>query len=222
MRAVARARPLFFFFLKKKMERERPAAFARRLGIHKSSVTRAIAAGRLILGEDGLLDVDDNLQRWASTRSGTRPDVAARHEAKRQASGRAEPVAPVIAAAKPSVDSEPFSGETGTRPYWEARRLTAQNNLVKLGMALRAHRCYPREDIRREALTIGATLRASLERLVDQTAPRLAIMSEPSARLALLREETARLRAILNAEFPRALRRLRTRADKIGSSEAGA
>ena len=212
------------------MERERPAAFARRLGIHKSSVTRAIAAGRLILGDDGRLDIAENLERWESTRSGTRPDVAARHQANRIAAGIVTP-APAPETASRAQDDAPEAAivppadpaETAeTLQDHQTRKITAENNLVKLGMALRAHRCYPLEDLRREALIIGATLRASLERLVDQTAPRLALMTAPQDRLALLQEETARLRSILNAEFPRALRRLRTLADKIGGSESRA
>lgn len=213
------------------MERERPSAFARRLGIHKSSVTRAIAAGRLILGDDGLLDIADNLQRWHSTRSGARPDVAERHQKQREATGKVTPAqtpeifhsAPAVSPAEDSQTRHEENGSDATEPgsqnYYTARRLTAQNNLVKLGMALRAYRRYPLEDLRREALTIGATLRASLERLVDQTAPRLALMTAPQDRLALLQEETTKLRALLNAEFPRALRRLRTRSDKLGRSE---
>lgn len=212
------------------MERERPAAFARLLGVHKSTVTRAIAAGRLLLGDDGKLDVADNLRRWVSTRSGTRPDVAARHQAQRIAAGivthaPTPEIASVAQETTVSATIEPTADPAEaaeTLQDYQTRKITAENNLVKLGMALRSHRCYPLEDIRREALTIGATLRASLERLVDQSAPRLAIMTESRARLALLQEKTARLRAIINAEFPRALRRLRTRADKIGSNETRA
>lgn len=210
------------------MERERPSSFARLLGVHKSTVTRAIASGRLIIGDDGRLDVAENLKRWESTRSGTRPDVAARHQAHRIAAGIVTPApAPEIASATqetPAVASIQQTADQAeseeTLQDYQTRKITAENNLVKLGMALRAHRCYPLDDIRREALTIGATLRASLERLVDQTAPRLAIMTTPQERLALLQQEVARLRAITNAEFPRALRRLRTRSDKLGGSEA--
>ena len=79
---------------------ETPAAFARRLGVHKSTVCRAIKAGRLIVSS-GMLDVADSLQRWEKTKPGTRPDVLARHAAKRSAGIPTQPGAqnaPQIAA----------------------------------------------------------------------------------------------------------------------------
>ena len=42
---------------------ESQAAFARRLGLSKSTVCEAIAIGRLVL-TDGKIDVADNLKRW--------------------------------------------------------------------------------------------------------------------------------------------------------------
>jgi hypothetical protein len=61
---------------------ETPSEFARRLGVNKSTVCRAIQEGRL-LASGGKLDVADNLRRWEATKPGTRADVAARHAAKR-------------------------------------------------------------------------------------------------------------------------------------------
>ena len=73
--------------------RETPAAFARRLGVHKSTISRAIAAGRLHL-DGGFLDVDASLRLWQATKPGLRPDVLARHAAKRgQAIPEAHPAA---------------------------------------------------------------------------------------------------------------------------------
>jgi len=89
---------------------ETPAAFARRLGVHKSTVCRAIKSGRLIVSS-GMLDVADSLQRWENTKPGTRPDVLARHAAKRSAGIPAQPgadQAPQIAAQRAAqTDSEP-------------------------------------------------------------------------------------------------------------------
>ncbi len=61
---------------------ETPAAFARRLGVHKSTISRAISAGRLVL-DGGFLDVEVSLRLWQATKPGLRPDVLARHAAKR-------------------------------------------------------------------------------------------------------------------------------------------
>lgn len=208
------------------MDRVRPVDFARILGIHKSTVTRAIQSGRLI-AVDGKLDVQENLRRWESTKAGSRPDVAARHASQRPQDSRT----PIRAAenataaqAAPLTDektrpdreenlpadiaSSP-SLEAGNLPYFTAQRIDAQNKLVKLGMQLRAGRRYPVDGMRREALALGGTLRAALERLVDQTAPRLAVTSDRAARRDLLEAETRQLRRDLRREFVRSLRRLR-------------
>ena len=208
------------------MDRVRPVDFARILGIHKSTVTRAIQSGRLI-AVDGKLDVQENLRRWESTKAGSRPDVAARHASQRPQDSRT-PVrtAENATAAQADTLTDEKSGpereenlpadqagssslESGTLPYFTARRIDAQNKLVKLGMQLRAGRRYPVEGMRREALALGGTLRASLERLVDQTAPRLAVTSDRAARRDLLEAETRQLRRDLRREFVRSLRRLR-------------
>ncbi len=210
------ARAFFFilFFQEKKMEREKPAAFARRIGVHKSTVTRAIQAGRLLL-VDGQLDIAVNLARWESTKIGSRPDVAARHEAQRSG----DTPNPIPATEKPAdapadrhealeIPEAPLA--QGTLPYYTARRLAAQNSLVRLGMQLRSQQRYPLDGVRREAYALGGTLRASLERMIDQTAPRLCVLKSAEERRALLSVETRQLRRDLQREFVRALRRLRS------------
>lgn len=200
-------------------DRETPAAFGRRLGVHKSTITRAIQAGRLILGADGLLDIADSLRQWTATQTGSRPDVAARHAAKR---GAAKPVAtpgpesapraPQAAAAPaflppPQSDDEPV----GSLQHYRKLKLAAENNLVKLGMALRAHKRYPLAAISTEAHSLGATLRGAMERLIDQTAPRLAATTDTANRQHIISQETAKLRHLINREFIHALRRLRAK-----------
>lgn len=58
------------------------AAFARRLGVHRSTVTRAAQAGRLALAPDGSVLIAPSLARWHATAAG-RLDVADRHAAAR-------------------------------------------------------------------------------------------------------------------------------------------
>lgn len=193
--------------------RETPAAFARRLGVNKSTISRAIRTGRLIL-EDGLLDIDSSLQRWKNTKTGQRPDVAARHAANRL-EANPKHISAEIAPPTPAESSHPLpdaaagSGPPSLATYTQ-ELLSAQNALARLLIQLRTHKRYPLESIQREAQALGATFRGALERLVDQTAPRLAVQTDPNTRRATLDGEVARLRRLLRKEMPRALRRLRS------------
>jgi hypothetical protein len=224
--------------------RETPAAFARRLGVHKSTISRAIAAGRLHL-DGGFLDVDASLRLWQATKPGLRPDVLARHAAKRgQAIPEAHPAAatPRSAPARLGDNAEaaeyagddagdaddlseiPADAATETTPAaadgaprladYTQSLLASQNALARLSIQLRTHKRYPADAMQAEAQALGATLRGALERLVDQTAPRLAVQSDPGARRALLEEQVKALGRTLRREMPRALRRLRLAGKK--------
>jgi len=219
--------------------RETPAAFARRLGVHKSTISRAIAAGRLVL-DGGFLDVDASLRLWQATKPGLRPDVLARHAAKRSpAIPEAIPAAAAPRSAPETASDAQDDGDAGTDPdrlldgdedgelsppaaaagsprladYTQAL-LASQNALARLSIQIRTHKRYPADAIHDEAQALGATLRGALERLVDQTAPRLAVQRDPSARRALLVEQVKALGRTLRREMPRALRRLRLAGKK--------
>ena len=220
---------------------ETPAAFARRLGVHKSTISRAISAGRLVL-DGGFLDVEVSLRLWQATKPGLRPDVLARHAAKRSPAmpGAMLPApaprsAPEDAAADAEAEDDDAatdldrllggdedgesaqpadaSGAPRLADYTQAL-LASQNALARLSIQLRTHKRYPAGAIHDEAQALGATLRGALERLVDQTAPRLAVQRDPAARRALLVEQVKALGRTLRREMPRALRRLRLAGKK--------
>ena len=219
--------------------RETPAAFARRLGVHKSTISRAIAAGRLVL-DGGFLDVDASLRLWQATKPGLRPDVLARHAAKRSpAIPEAIPAAAAPRSAPETASDAQDDGDAGTDPDrlldgdedgefsppaaaagsprladYTQSLLASQNALARLSIQLRTHKRYPADAMQAEAQALGATLRGALERLVDQTAPRLAVQSDPGARRALLEEQVKALGRTLRREMPRALRRLRLAGKK--------
>lgn len=197
------------------------ARFAARLGVARSTVTRAKQAGRLVMHESGNVLVEASLKRWHETKGG-RDDVAARHAENRGAEipEAAEAEKNATAARKTrnaSATPDPETGtdqQAGTRASYKAASIKYENDAIKLEIALRRGHRYPLTAIRHEALGIGGTLRASIERLIDQTAPRLAVMTDPSARLELLRRETRRIARIIKHEFPRALRRMQREAKK--------
>lgn len=195
--------------------KETRAAFARRLGVEKSTITRAVQAGRLVIDADGLLDVDDSLRRWKSTQAG-RTDVAARHAARR---GRAipedigpadRPAALPRAPSAPEIPADLDLGEgADSRAGWKAQILAYENAAIRLEIALRQGKRYPLADVEREAQSLGAMLRAGFERLIDQTAPRLAVATDRAERRRLIDAELRTLRSLVRSEMPRALRRMR-------------
>lgn len=196
-------------------DREHLAAFARRLGVNRSTITRAAQAGRLVLAADGRVLVQASLARWHATRGG-RLDVAERH-----AEARGGAVAGVAAAATPPAsgdsgpqgaeqgDGEAYAPPEGSRAAWEAEKLAWQNRLLLVSLDLQSGARVPRPALQREAHGLGATLRATVERLIDQTAPRLAAATTDADRRRLLASEISAARRLVRREFAAALRRLR-------------
>ena len=202
------------------MTLENKAAFARRLGWNRSTVTRAAQAGRLVM-QGPLVDVEASLARIKATEGG-RPDVAARHAAERGPDVGHQQDAAENATATPKTPppsaSEGF-GTPGTadgagRARYKALVLQFENQQIKLGMAMSRGLRFARRDVSREATTIGAIVRSAVERVIDQTAPRLAVMTDAERRRELLAAELRVVRRALRAEFPRALRRLRSASQR--------
>ena len=203
---------------------EHLAAFARRLGVNRSTVTRAAQAGRLVLTADGRVHIAASLARWHAT-TGTRADVAARHAAERGAALPAAATAlqsaqeghfpadggPIDAETLPEPQGDPSSEISGAqRAAAEAARLSWQNALLGLSLELTRGTRIPRAAMAREAQGLGNALRGAVERLIDQTAPRLAAAAAaPTEQRRLLRGELAAVRRQLLGEFSRAIRRLR-------------
>lgn len=211
---------------------ETKAAFARRIGINKSNVTRAAQAGRIVLTPGGMVNVEASVQRWYETKGG-RDDVAARHAENRGAVGsipqaRAEngTVGPKTAtsAQLAGEGGATASGDGNTRTRYKAVAMQYENQSIKLEMALRRGLRYPLALVKREALGIGSSLRAAVERVIDQCAPRLAVMTNDLDRRRLLDAELRRLRWMVRSELPRALRRMRASGQagtKVGVNGSG-
>lgn len=192
---------------------ETRAAFARRIGINKSNVTRAAQAGRIVLTANGKrVEVEASLARWAETRGG-RDDVAARHAETRGA--EVSMGQPPVENATAGESSAPPSDGRGRTEY-KAMVLHYENSNIKMEMALRRGLRYPRDLVKREAASLGGTTRAALERIVDQLAPRLAVMTNDLERRRLIDAELRRLRWLIKGELPRSLRRMR-QAAKVGA-----
>lgn len=205
------------------MSTETRAAFARRIGVNKSTITGAAQRGRIVLNVHGLVEVEASLKRWHETKGG-RSDVEERHAQNR---GGAIPEAGVgeelpagsIMDATGWQPGATHGAESEGRARHKAAALDYENKSIRLEMDLRDGRRYPIEAVKREGAGIGATLRAAFERLTDQTAPRLAVMPGAAERSRLLRQELARVRQMIKTDLPRALRRLREIA--AGKTQGG-
>lgn len=196
-------------------DRENLAAFARRLGVNRSTVTRAAQAGRLVLADDGRVCITASLAKWHATRGG-RDDVAARHAAERglPVAGVAPGATTPATAQNGPTGAEEQGGEAsppahGSRAFYEAEKVRWQNAELLLAMDLDSGVRIPRGLLQREAHGLGATLRATVERVIDQTAPRLAAATTAEERRRLLTGEMHAARRLLKREFSAAMRRLR-------------
>jgi hypothetical protein len=194
---------------------ENLASFARRLGVNRSTVTRAAQSGRLVLSADGRVMVQASLARWHATRGG-RVDVAERHaDARGHAVAGVAPAATAPASAQIGPQGADQAGgdglapPEGSRAFYEAQKLDWQNRLLLVSLDLQSGARAPRPALQREAHGLGATLRATVERLIDQTAPRLAAAPSDADRRRLLAGELGTARRMVRREFAAALRRLR-------------
>lgn len=181
--------------------------FARHIGVAKSYVTELKKAGRLVMSADGKrVEVEASIARIEATAAG-RADVTTRHAQQRGAE------LPKAAQATPRQEAEIDSADLGIDDTGRAKAKTLllhyENGSIKIEMALRRGMRYERAAVKREAADLGAMLRAGIERVIDQTAPRLAASGDAAERRRILEAEIHRMRRMIKRELPRALRRMR-------------
>lgn len=170
---------------------EHRATFARRLGVNKSTVTRAARAGRLVLTSDGLIEVEASLTRWKET-MGSRDDVAARHAANRGAAiPEAQPGDESLAAAATdsatSVATTPQPGGE-TRADALTRKESAAADLLEMEKAKLQGRLIPKDEVDTALKAFATATRSRLDVLADQLAPVVAPITAMHEVHALLSE----------------------------------
>jgi len=175
---------------------ERKSQFAKRINRAPSYITELIKNGRIVLTKDGKhVEVEASLEKIEATASGANPAVSARHETARKQPARKKRKAADV--------------KEGSRQHYERETQALKNKSKELNFDLALGKRFMVSDVRREALALGNTLRATVERLIDQTAPRLSVMSDSALRKQLLQDELKVLRTVIKSEFPRAMRRLK-------------
>lgn len=198
----------------------RQAEFARQIGYDKSRITQLKRAGRIVMSADGrLVDVEASIARMAETADPGRMDVTERHAANRASAGKVAAAAS-IPAPPPSIPDAGLGLEPTGRAKAKAALMHYENGILKLEMALRRGLRFERSAVKREATGLGALVRAGIERVIDQTAPRLAAAGNELERRIILDKELKRLRWMIKRELPRALRRMQyDPAKKAGHAE---
>ena len=177
---------------------ETKSQFAKRINRAPSYITELISKGRIVLDATGKrVEIEASLDKLAQTASDANPSVAARHEAAR------------VADKKPRKKRKVAEVEQGSRQYYERLIQQFKNQHKELDFDLVLGNRFELTDIRREALALGNTLRASLERMIDQTAPRISVVQEKTERKRIIQNEIKQLARVIKAEFPRAMRRLK-------------
>ena len=191
----------------------RQAEFARQIGYDKSRITQLKRAGRIVMSADGrLVDVEASIARMAETSDPGRMDVTERHAANRASAGKvaaAPNAAANTPAPPPNISEAGLDLEPSGRAKAKALLMHFENSSLKLEMALRRGLRFERSAVKREAAGLGAMLRAGIERVIDQTAPRLAACANDLERRVILDKEIHRLRWMIKREMPRALRRMK-------------
>lgn len=185
------------------------ADFARQVGFSRARIHQLKEAGRLVMAADGKrVDVEASIARMAATADPGRIDVAERHAANRAAAGKVSASAPAAPPPENITDAG-LELEPSGRAKAKALLMHFENSSLKLEMALRRGLRFERAAVKREAAGLGAMLRAGIERVIDQTAPRLAACNNDLERRVILDKEIHRLRAMIKREMPRALRRMK-------------
>ncbi len=180
------------------------ADFARKLGVARSYITALKAAGRLVMTDDGRVDVDASIARIDATKDPNRDDVAARHA---QARGQiaAATAAGAIAAPQAADDAD----DDHDISYQAARTIKERYaaKTAKLDYERAAGLMIERAAVSAAVEDLLTTLRQSLEQQPHRLAPELLGQDLDSIR-ATLREETANLLGALVRDFATRLRQL--------------
>lgn len=148
---------------------ESQTAFAKRMEVNKSTVTRWKDAGRLVMA-GRKVDVESSMEMIQQT-SGSRDDVAKRHELEREEKRLLEKEAET-ATTGPDPDRqavrEQLRGAALKKALGDARIKQAEADLREMERDLKAGNLIAREDVDYELTNFGAQLRVMLDGRADR------------------------------------------------------
>lgn len=141
--------------------------FAKVMGVNRSTVSRWKTDGRLVLTDEGLVDVEASKARIADTAAG-RDDVAARHAQDRGAT--------LPAAETASTNTGDEGGDDGaenSRAYWVMRKERALALAAERNEAVAAGALIPRADVEAAVADVMTVARLAAENLPSHVSPLL-------------------------------------------------
>ena len=148
---------------------ESRADFARRMDWNRSSVTRAVEDGRVVLC-NGMVDVEASLQKIEALASpyAHHRAHAIQLEEDRSAKNEPPPAEPPEVAKTKSENAEALNLRLKTA---EANKREHEAEIARMDREFKAGNLLAREDVEFALDNYGATLRGLLENLADRMAP---------------------------------------------------
>jgi hypothetical protein len=164
------------------MTKETQAAFARRLGVTRSYVNKLKDAGRLVITENSLVDVESSLASIQATQDPSKPSHVL-------------PPANQETAAQENVD--------GRMSYQTARTVKEKYAALaaKLSYEQSCGQLLVAADVMAVIADAAVTLRTRFESFPDLLAPQLATLSDEQQIRVMLAEEVEILLADVSAHF---------------------
>lgn len=204
------------------MPLETQSAFAKRLGYSRQYVHQLKVAGRLVLSEGDLIDVDASMALIRATENPAKSAVAERHTEKRShktAAQAGKNAAQAFFSPAPSQthedDTQTDSGASGQEgqtaegadlapgeiggsfKMWQARKMRADAEMAEMERDRRAGMLVPREAAEFALTDVGAAVRASLENIPARWSPIISPLQNLDAcHAALVEMVESELRAL--------------------------
>jgi phage terminase Nu1 subunit (DNA packaging protein) len=165
------------------------AQFAARLGVSRGSVTYLARRGRLVLTEDGRVDLEASIERLRRTERNMGAAIRWRDYRERTGKATGEGVEPLP-------EATDYEGWRAWRAHYQAllaelRYRSALGEMLDLG-----HVAYALHDV-------GVSLRVSLEGIPDRIAAEIAPITDEAEIKAIVQREVARVIADHEAHVAR-------------------
>jgi hypothetical protein len=191
------------------------AEYAQRKGVSRPAISQAIRAGRVVVLEDGRVDIEASDRVW-DAKTDTLQSLRA-NAPKRRAQALADephrPPPPADRAGQGAAASEPAAPLSRVIYDFEsarAKRETHAANIAEMEERKRAGELCETSAVLMTMTTIGSNFRTALERVADKLADRVAAETDPHA-----------CHQIISAEITQALEQLAKDCEAAGRDLTG-